>query len=59
MTHEFIQILHNGHDHWLTASTIGASEGEVFIYDSLYSRTNVKVKNQVASLLASKTKTIT
>ena len=26
---EFTQILHNGHDHWLTISTFGAQEAEV------------------------------
>lgn len=53
-TSEFIQILHNGHDHWLTISTIGAKEGEVFIYDSLYCSVSPSVKAQIACLLATR-----
>ena len=31
---EFIQILHDGHGHWLTVSTVGAEDGaEVYVYD--------------------------
>ena len=31
----FIQILHNGEDHWFTISTLGLPSGHVHIYDSL------------------------
>ena len=33
---EFIQILHNGEDHWVTISTIGLPSGHVNVFDSLY-----------------------
>ena len=33
---EFVQILHDGHGHWLMVSTVGAKNGEVYIYDSMY-----------------------
>ena len=31
----FIQILHNGEDHWFTISTLGLPSDHVHIYDSL------------------------
>ena len=34
-TEEFIQVLHNGHDHWVTVSTIGCKAGEINVFDSL------------------------
>ena len=55
---EFIQVLHNGHNHWLTISTIGAKKDEVFIYDSLYNSVSTKVKTQIAALLAAKGESI-
>ena len=33
---EFVQILHDGHGHWLMVSTVGAKNGEVHVYDSMY-----------------------
>ena len=30
-TSEFVQILHDGHQHWVTISTIGAKPNEIFI----------------------------
>ena len=33
----FVQILYNGHGHWLTIPNIGAEgDDEVLVYDSLY-----------------------
>ena len=33
-TEEFVQILFNGHNHWLVISTVGAvDDSEVFVYD--------------------------
>ena len=32
---EFVQILHDVHQHWVTISTIGAKRNEIFIYNSL------------------------
>ena len=51
---EFVQVLHNGSNHWLTVSNIGADEGEVYIYDSMYCSTTSAVKNAIAALLFSK-----
>ena len=31
---EFVQILHDGHGHWLMVSTVGAKNGEIHIYNS-------------------------
>ena len=58
MSDEFIQVLHNGHDHWLTISTIGAAKDEVFVFDSMYASVSTKVKHQIAALLATQSKTI-
>ena len=58
MSDEFIQVLHNGHDHWLTISTIGAAKDEVFVFDSMYASVSTKVKHQIAALLATQTKAI-
>ena len=33
---EFIQILHTGHGHWNTVSTVGVRHSEVQIFDSMY-----------------------
>ena len=42
---EFIQILHDGFGHWLTISTIGATNpGEVFVYDSMYPSVGTNVQ---------------
>ena len=54
-----MQILHNGHNHWLTISTVGAtSPTEVFVYDSLYPTSSPHVKLQIASLMFSSAKEI-
>ena len=57
-TSAFVQIVHNGTNHWLTISTIGAKEAEVFIYDSLYCSVSNAVKNQIAALLSTPSKEI-
>ena len=56
---EFVQILHNGHGHWLTVSMLGAEDGaEVYVYDSMYPSVGTYTKKQVASILCSKKKAI-
>ena len=52
---EFVQILHDGHGHWLTVSAVGA---EVYVYDSMYPSVGTYTKKQVASILCSKKKAI-
>lgn len=55
---EFIQVLYNGHGHWLTIRTVGAKANEVFIYDSSYESVSIVVKRQIATLQAAKSKII-
>ena len=56
---EFIQILHDGHGHWLTVSTVGAEDGaEVYVYDSMYPSVGTYTKKQVTSILYTKKKAI-
>ena len=56
---EFVQILHNGKDHWVTISTIGTKHPEVFVYDSLYSTAPNELQQQIAALLHTQEKSIT
>lgn len=48
---EFIQILHNGRNHWLAISTIGTKYPEVFVYDSMHSTAPDTLQQQNAALL--------
>ena len=54
----FLQILHNGQGHWLLISTVGTKDSEVHVYDSIYQSVNIKVKEQIASLLYTQEKEI-
>ena len=56
---DFIQIVSNGYDHWLTISTVGARSGTVNIYDSLYLSVGSHVKDQVAAIVCADEKEIT
>jgi len=49
---EFVQILHTGHGHWITISTIGCIHPEVQVYDSLVPAPTSNLFRQVATLLA-------
>ena len=49
---EFVQILHNGHGHWLTISTVGNNHPQVQVYDSAYSCCPTICRAQIAALLA-------
>ena len=51
---EFVQILHNGHGHWLTISTVGNDHPQVEVYDSVYSCCPTLCKAQIAALLSTK-----
>ena len=46
----FIQILHNGEDHWFTISTLGLPSGHVHIYDSHYNTCTDHGIEQICSL---------
>ena len=49
---EFVQIIHTGHGHWNTISTIGMKHGEVQVFDSMYMCLPTMAKAQIATLLA-------
>ena len=51
-TEEFIQVLHTGHGHWVTMSTVGCKDREINIYDSLPPAPTSHLMNQIAALLA-------
>ena len=54
-----MQILHDGHGHWLTISTIGATrDADVFVYDSLFNSVTPIVKQQIAAILFTEQNTI-
>ena len=48
---EFIQVLHNGEDHWVTISTIGLPSGHVNVFDSLYDTCNSFIIEQICAIL--------
>ena len=57
-TKEFIQILHSGLGHWVTASTIGCQEREIYIFDSIPPAPTAHLVNQIAALLATQRSSI-
>ena len=48
---EFVQILHDGFNHWFTVSTVGTSHPVIHVYDSMYSTTGTHSRAQIAALL--------
>ncbi len=56
---DFIQILHTQNSHWVCVSLVGCPQGEINLYDSLYSYliTN-KISEQIKSLLGGKEHTL-
>ena len=50
---EFIQILHNGKNHWLTISTIGLPASMVNVYDSLYQSLSQCTIDQICAVMFS------
>ena len=48
---EFVQILHNGKNHWLTTSTVGLPAATVNVYDSLNQSLSQSTVNQVCALI--------
>ncbi|XP_056623672.1 uncharacterized protein LOC130436759 [Triplophysa dalaica] len=53
-TRPFVQILHIGGSHWVTASNLFAGNNEVFIYDSLSTVLNSSTKQVLSWLLRPK-----
>ena len=50
---EFVQIICVGNSHWCTISNIGCDEGEVKVYDSLYSSISNVTLRIIASFVCS------
>ena len=48
---EFVQVLHDGINHWLLVSTVGTTPSSVMVYDSLYASAGQTTKRQVASIM--------
>ena len=48
---EFVQIVHNGKNHWLLVSTIGVEHPTVWVYDSMHNSLGSHTHNQIAALL--------
>lgn len=48
---EFVQVLHNGINHWLLVSTVGTTLSSVMVYDSLYASAGQTTKRQVACVM--------
>ena len=51
MTKGFIQILHNGDNHWITVSTVGLHPSHISVYDSLYTSLSKFTKDHICALL--------
>ena len=47
----FLQLLHDGHDHWLTISSVEATPYQLLAYDSLYPSAGPATKMQIACLM--------
>ena len=48
---EFVQVLHDGHNHWLTISTVAAPPSTILVYDSMYPSAGQATKRQAASMM--------
>lgn len=46
----FVQVLHNGRDHWLTATNKNCKAGVVRVYDSKHELPNAHVRKQIAAM---------
>ncbi|XP_065662834.1 uncharacterized protein LOC136085454 [Hydra vulgaris] len=48
----FVQIIYNGHNHWLALSTYGCKYGEIYVLDSNFQgNLSIDTQNQICSLL--------
>ena len=52
-------MLHTGKNHWVTVSTIGCKDSEIFVYISQTSFLTTSLTKQITSLLATPKKNIT
>ena len=56
---EFIQILHTGESHWVTVSTIGCTNGEVDVFDSMPPHVTGALERQIAAIICTEKNAIT
>lgn len=54
VTNPFVQIIHTGRHHWVCISSVGSSNGNVHLYDSLYHNV-IQVKKQAFNLVVADT----
>ena len=45
-TKQFVQVLHDGINHWLLVSTVGAAPSSIMVYDSMYASAGQKQKDK-------------
>ena len=50
---EFVQILHENENHWITVSTIGCPPSTINVYDSLHGTVSMHTQRVVADILQS------
>ena len=55
---KFVQIFHNGKNHWMTISTIGAKQPEILAYNSMNCNAPDNLQQQIAALLKTAEKAI-
>ena len=48
----YLQVLHNGNDHWIAIEIV--SQEEVHVYDSLFSKPNYCIIKQISSIIKSR-----
>ena len=46
----YVQIFHSRSNHWIVASTIGCEDGEVNIYNSLYTDVDFTTRNSIEKI---------
>ena len=46
----YIQVYHCRSNHWITVSTMGCKDGEVSVYDSLYTELDSVTKNNIEKM---------
>ena len=54
MRKEFIHILHNDDNHWVTVSTVGLESSHISLYDSLHSPLSSITKDQICAFFTDK-----
>ena len=50
-----LQVIHSCGNHWIIASTVGCTDDEVLVYDSVYSTLDTATLDVIANLFHSST----